>query len=53
MQVQLGVETLASGKWPWYWSTCRWAAVTILIAMMVISLGLASLLVGMVLVGQN
>jgi hypothetical protein len=23
MQVQLGVETLVSSKWPWFWSACR------------------------------
>jgi hypothetical protein len=48
MQVQLGVETLVSSKWPWFWSACRWSAVTILIGMLVISLALVSMHVDMV-----
>lgn len=48
MQVQLGVETLVSSKWSWVWYTCRWAAVVILIGMVVIALALAFLLMGMI-----
>ncbi len=48
MQVQLGVEMLASRQWPSFWYACRWTAVVVLIWMAIISLVLASLLMGMI-----